>query len=205
MIPVARASAPASGTISTTPASLSSRTPSTGVLITGVPAARASSTTKGSPSESEDTTTRSARAANAGASCRRPVKVSRPSSPSVRACSVSSARRGPSPTTTKRTSGRSCATRAAATTKRAWFFCATRRPRIATTGAPPSPNSPSSAATALGSAGGTTTLLSTTCTPAAGSPAARSPAATSSETHVTASVPRNSAAALRYSVRRPPW
>ena len=111
----------------------SSRIPSTGVLSTGVPAASASSATSGRPSQSEENTTRSARASSAGTSWRTPVSVTRSPRPSAATCASSAPRSGPSPTIMKRASGRAAATSAAAAMKRAWFFCSTSRPTAMTT------------------------------------------------------------------------
>ena len=166
-----------------------------------MPAASASSATSGSPSQSEENTTRSARASSAGTSWRTPVSVTRSPSPSARDLRVELAAQRP--VADDRGSARPAARRRPPRRRRGsarGSSASTSRPTATTSGA--ASRARRRARRAPGTADAT--LLGTS-PGAAASPAARSPAARSSDTQVTASAPRSSTAAARYSRGATPW
>ena len=91
--------------------------------------------TRGSPSHNEERTKRSKAFRIVATSRRIPVMCSRLASPRDSANAVTSARRCPSPTSTKCASGKRSATRRAARTNACGFFWEDSRPTVPTTGA----------------------------------------------------------------------
>ena len=114
------------------PSARSSRRPRTAVATSGRAAASVSRTTIDSPSECEETTTTSAAPINSLASPRRPANTTRPATPNLCAARSRSSRSVPVPMITRAASGMERRARIA----RAWFFAATSRPTLRSSGQP---------------------------------------------------------------------